>query len=535
MEEQNYWVDISRRRLSRRQVLKGAARVGLGVVGISILGCAVPVTTTTGGTLRMAQKSMTGQDPPNPMSGYDKYQTINMYQGLLSQDAKGNLVPALALSYEVPEPTVVVWKLRKGVKFHDGTDFNAQAVKVNADRLLNPESKMRRRSRLTTSAKSADVIDDYTVKYNLVPPGAASIFSLASVVDLGMVSPTAMKENKNDFRQRGVGTGPFEFHEWVLDNRVAIKKFVNYWDKGRPYLDQVISRVVPDQTVANTMLKAGELDLLPELEPKDVAVLKTDPNLEVQLAVATSRMELMLDHREGPFKNKALRQALAYAIDKESIAKGVFMGQNPVAQGFFAPSLWVHNPNIRGYPYDLAKAKEKLKEGGAPDGFSFTVILGTERATDMMMAEAMKEMLAKAGIKLELMVVEQAQVSSFWSTKGKVPPHARISESGSGTIDPHQIMESNMHPAWGSQPQARIAEASDKALEAMLVKANATYDREERKKLYWEIEKKVVEDVYSALEIVFSVGRVAYRKKLKGFVPSFDVDVTYFGDAWLQK
>src|SRR6202008_1336756 len=262
--------------------------------------------------------------------------------------------------------------LRRGVKFHDGTDFNAEVVKFNFNR-MKTEAKSVRKGEVA-SIDTVDVVDPYTIRINLRRPDAALLATLTDRASM-MVSPKVVQERGSELERnaKGAGTGPFEFVEWVKDDHLLIKRNDGYWNtQGGPYLDRVRYRPIPDDTVKLQSLQAGEIDVMDYVQPRDVAAVKADKNVVVLDVPSLADFAYQLNHARPPFNVKALRQAVAYALDLEQIVKGVWLNVGVPANGPIPPTSWAYDRSIPFIKRDLAKVKAKLPEGGKAAGLQVT-------------------------------------------------------------------------------------------------------------------------------------------------------------------
>src|SRR5262245_989247 len=237
------------------------------------------VAPKKGGTLRVGfYIEAATMDPHYSGSKVDRQIYHNVYEPLVVLDAKLGIKPGLAESWQQPDAKTIVFKLRRGVKFHDGTDFNAEAVKFNFNRMKTEPKSVRKGE--VASIDTVDVIDAYTVKLNLKRPDAALLATLTDRAGM-MVSPKTAQERGPELERnaKGAGTGPFVFVEWVKDDHLLIRRNDNYWNKqGGPYLEQIRYRPIPDDTVKLQSLQAGEIHVMDYVQPRDVAAVKADKN-----------------------------------------------------------------------------------------------------------------------------------------------------------------------------------------------------------------------------------------------------------------
>ncbi|MBI2303271.1 MAG: ABC transporter substrate-binding protein [Chloroflexi bacterium] len=553
--ESSYWNDLEKRRLSRRQVLKSASRIGMGLAGISLLGCAAPAAAPTaapgktaapqattaavprpGGTLIVARERTVDLDPDLASGGDFAYHAPNLYNTLTTMDEKGKSIPELAESWETPDATTLVLKLKKGVKFHDGTDFNAQSVKTRYERTLSPETKSRAFADLA-NLKSQEVVDDYTIKLTSKAPSGSFLYQVtglrAAAVATGyMPSPEALKKQK-DLRTNGVGSGPFQTVDFVMDDHMTFKKFSGYWEKGIPYLDGITWKIVPDPTVRVTMLQTGEIHWANWVDIKDVARIKADPNLEAVVKPVTGAVTLTFNQKRAPFNNAALRQAVLYATDREAISKVIYLGLQAPGDGWLGPHSWAYDPTIKNYPYDLAKAKEKLKEGGKPDGFEFSMLVSPSFPDWVQVAELMQPILEKVGIKMKITMLEWTAASAQYES-GAVDAGVI---GWTGDADPAPDMRRAQSTKGGTYA-AGLLDPNDpiaKEVDALWNKADSLINIEERRAVYVQLQKLLMEKAYYQPVLTYQVSRNAHRKEVKGYVQLPSRFITVFRKVWLEK
>jgi len=293
--------------------------------------------------------------------------------------------PGLAKSWEVsPDNLTWTFYLRKGVKFHDGTDFNADAVLFNFERWWdkdNPyhkgvfpawESDFGLKGDENCLIDKFEKVDDYTFRIVLKQPYVPLLATLAEV-DYGIASPTAIKnegaENYGTSTEYPpVGTGPFKFVEWVKDDRIVLERNPDYWGE-KAKVDKVIIKTIPDNSARFLALKTGEIMGMDGANPDDVIAAKNDPNIQILLRPALNVGWLNFNVTVKPFDDVRVRKAIAMAIDKKTIVQTLFGETGIVADQIWPPFGWGHNNELQDYPYDPEGAKALLAEAGYPDGF----------------------------------------------------------------------------------------------------------------------------------------------------------------------
>jgi peptide/nickel transport system substrate-binding protein len=478
-----------------------------------------------GGILRVGLTTeVVTMDPNLSGSKFDRMVYHNIYEPLVTLDTKLQIKPGLAESWTQPDPKTIVFKLRQGVKFHDGTDFDADAVKFNFDRMQDPASKSVRTGEIA-NVQNAEVVDKYTVKLNLKKPDAALLATLTDRAGM-VVSPDAIKKLGPDLARKPVGTGPFEFVEWVKDDHLTAKRFEGYWGKDAgPYLDQIRYRPIPDDTVKLQSLVSGEIDFMDYVQPRDVAGVKANSSLVEIDIPSLAAFGYQLNMTRPPFDNKALRLAVAHGIDNEAITKGVWLGVGSAANGPISPASWAYDAATPPIKRDVAKAKQYLAEAGKPDGFTFTLTIG-QTPIGSQEAEAIKAMLAEVGITVEIQIVDPA--------RGQADGNARnfdmTSYAWSGRPDP----DGNTFQFFKTQPGTGLnwAGYSNPKVDEILDKTREVSDQAERKKLYSEL-VKILQADSPWVFIVHPVEPKAFSPKVQNYDPVPD-GMMRFRDVWMK-
>ncbi|MEK4533270.1 ABC transporter substrate-binding protein [Solibacillus sp. FSL K6-1554] len=310
-------------------------------------------------------------DPGIVTDGESFKVTQNVFETLLNfgeQDTTIN--PGLAKEWEVSEDGLTyTFQLQEGVKFHDGTDFNADAVIKNINRWKGGKEEDYYYFNSMFKAEGEDIIKDvtaegdHTVVFTLSRPQAPFLKNLA-MSPFGIGSPTAFEAAGDKFGDNPVGTGPFKFTDWKRNDSITIEKFEDYWQEGLPKLDKVIFRSIPDNSARLNELMAGNIDLADGINPSDGKTVEGDSTLQLIERPSMNIGYLGLTNTRAPFDNKLVRQAVNYAIDKQAIVDAFFEGRAEVAANPMPSSISGYNDAISPYPYDPEKAKSLLAEAG---------------------------------------------------------------------------------------------------------------------------------------------------------------------------
>jgi glutathione transport system substrate-binding protein len=352
--------------------------------------------------------TFTTTDPYDANDTLSQAMAKSFYEGLFGFDKDMKLIPVLAESYDVSKDGLVYTvKLKKGIKFHDGTDFNAEAVKVNLDRVTNPDNKLKRYS-LYNNIGRTDVVDPYTARITLKTPFSAFVNQLAHPSGV-MISPAALKQwGSKDIAFHPVGTGPFKFVEWKATDYLKVAKFDGYWKKGYPKVDTITWKPVVDNNSRAAMMQTGEAHFTFPVPYEVAEVLKTKPELDVVAAPSIVLRYLSMNTQQKPFDNPKVRQAIAYAINKEAVAKVAFSGYAAPAEGV-APQGVEYAVKLGPWPYDVAKAKQLLAEAGYPNGFETELWSAYNHTTAQKVTQVLQQQLQQIGIRTKITLLEAGQ------------------------------------------------------------------------------------------------------------------------------
>jgi len=315
-------------------------------------------------------------DPHQGLSSELGIFLTSVYDPLVWQTPEGKFVPGLAERWEVsPDGKVYTFYLRKGVKFHDGTPFNAEAVKFSLDRIVSPDLKSQKAINMLGSYDHTEVVDEYTVKVHLKEPYAPFLDSVSQVY-IAMVSPTAVQKWGAEYRDHQVGTGPFMIKEYVAKDHITLVKNPDYnWapefmgHQGPAYLDEITFRFYPDAATRAPALEAGEADVMGEVPPQDAARLQASGKFVLMpTKIPGQSLQFFLNTQKFPTDDIRVRQAMLYAVDREAVVNAVFRAFSPVAWGPLSAATPFYSKVVEGmYAYDPNKAKALMAEAGFRD------------------------------------------------------------------------------------------------------------------------------------------------------------------------
>ncbi|MFC5583609.1 ABC transporter substrate-binding protein [Nitratireductor kimnyeongensis] len=327
----------------------------------------------------------------------------NLFQGLTRIGRNGEVLPALAESWEVSDDgKIYTFKLRSGVTFHDGTTFDAEDVKFTLDR-ARAEDSTNAQKQLFAAIDTVEVIDPSTIQVTLSSPQGSFLYNLGWG-DAVVVAPESAETNK----EKPIGTGPFKFDKWAKGSSVTLVKNPDYW--GEPVaLEKAEFRVVPDAAAAIPALLSGDVQAFPQMPAGDALIqIESDPRFVVAIGVTEGETILSTNNGREPFSNIKVRQAIAHALNREELIAGNGSGYGTPIGSHFSPANEAYVDLTGTYPYDPAKAKALLAEAGYPDGFKATLKLPPPAyARDG--GQVVASQLRQVGIDLEIIPVEWAQ------------------------------------------------------------------------------------------------------------------------------
>lgn len=358
--------------------------------------------------------SVSSLDPDNIPDTNAISATRGMYEMLVKFDENQEIVGGLAESWEVSEDSLTyTFHLREGIKFHDGTDFNAEAVVANYERVVDPENNLRtRRSFVTTKDEeefyrctSVEASDEYTVVFTLAEPFGTFINKMTQFC---IISPAALEEYGNDIMYHPCGTGPFVFEEWVEGDHTTMVRNEEYW--GEPAsVDSVTIREVPEAGSRTAMLQTGEADMIYPTAADQLTVLEGAGDVDVHAVTSNIMRYVTLNTNVEALSDVKVRQAMNYAIDKDAYCQVMFSGYGTKASSA-APDCILYYEEQPAYDYDLDKAKALMEEAGYADGFDLT-IWGDNTTQEIKGMTFIKQQLEQIGINVEVVPMEPATVS----------------------------------------------------------------------------------------------------------------------------
>lgn len=437
---------------------------------------------------------------PTTMDPQDAQDTLSygimktMYEGLLGFDKDMKVIPVLAES--MPELAAdaksVTFKLKKGVKFQDGTDFNAEAVKANMERVKNPDNKLKRSS-LFATVDHAEVIDPYTVKIVLNKPFAAIVETFAHPAAM-MISPKAIKESGKDIQRKPVGTGPFQFVEWKDADHLTVKKYDGYWDKDHAAkVEKMTFKPVTEAASRVAMLKTGEAQFVYPVPADQVDSVKADGKIDVVEGASIVERYVAFNTTKKPFDDKRVRQALNYAVDKEALIKVVKRGYATPSQSVISPNTWGFAKQTM-YSKDVEKAKKLLADAGLANGFE-TTIWTANNTESSKIAEFIQQQWKEVGVKANVQTMESGTLSNQMYVKpedSKMLTYSGGWSPSTGEADwgIRPLLTKDLFPPAGYNVGYYVSDQVEKDIKSGLELS----DKNQRLAAYADAQKTIVED-----------------------------------------
>lgn len=486
-----------------------------------------------GGTMVYARGAdSVGLDPINITDGESIRVTHAIFETLFEYDKDLQLQPKLAESYKTSEDGLT-WTLalKKGVTFHDGTDFNADAVVFNFERWMDTENEYHIgdfpyypflyggfKGDEEHKIDYVKAVDEHTVEIKLKEKVAPFISYLA-IPMFGIASPTAIEQYNERFYENPVGTGPFQFDSWTRNDKIVVKANENYYVESQPLLDQIIFTVVPDNSARLNVLLSGEADFIDGMNPEDAKTVEKDEKLKLVKRPSFNEGFMVMNTQKAPFDDVKVRQAINMAIDKKALVDGFYSGFADVAKSPVPPALWGYNDEIEDYKFDVKAAKALLAEAGYPEGFETEIwAMSNPRPylpQPMKTAEAIQANLEEIGIKAKIVTYEWA--TYLEKTGDGQHPMALYGWTGV-MADPDNFLYPNLSNTNMETPANNLAFYDNEEFQELIEQARVTFDQDERIELYKKAQERFHLDA-PWVPLAHTTPPIAFADYVKGFEP----------------
>lgn len=481
---------------------------------------------TRGGTITIAKTTKPVSMDPTKSSSMFEDGTIlhHIFETLTDVNENDEIVPCLATEWEFSEDgKTLTMKLRQGVKFHDGADFNAEAVKTNIDWFISKECGHANYDKELYSIESCEIVDDYTVRINLSFPDAALLRAFAQMSGM-MLSPNTIKNGTQ--ATNPAGTGPFKLEKYVDGDQAVLVRNENYYRMGKdgkplPYIDKVIVRIITDDTIKTTNLLSGSLDVVDHHDSTNSLIKATEAdNLNTYPLPCVNNHFICFNLNNPVLDNVKVRQALSYAVNRQEIVDVVLEGYATIVPFIGRVDQWYYD-DYSVYTYDPDKARKLLAEAGYPNGLTLKLSV-IAREPDKTIAELVQQQVKESGFNIEVEALERlAWVELIRNQHG--------GELGTGVLgnpgmDPSRLYESTLQYL---EP-TKVTQYKE-----MLPRTRQTMDLAKRKSLLAEYQKVYLDNALH----VFLCQRPIYashNKKIQDF-RTFWYGVADFSEVWIKE
>ena len=490
----------------------------------------------TGGVLRFAARPLSELRSFDPVfrAQFGEYHVdYLLYDNLVVLDPGGNIQPELARGWNISDDgRSVTFNLEQGVQFQDGTAFNAEAVKWNMERTIDPEVQSTGRNDFLTLT-SVDVVDDSTVRFNLTEPWRPLLASL-TLQGGWMASPTAVQtyngysDRLSDFGKNPTGTGPFTLRVWDPGQRVVVDRDPGYWKEGLPYLDGVDFIGAPNE-VKMAMIRTNEADLM-ELSPwamRELRKIEGNPNVKAFVLPSGRHHYVEFDTNWGALQDKNVRQAMGFAIDRETAVDVIFDGRGTPAYGPENTGWWAYDPDEmqQVMKYDTQKARQLLSQAGYADGLTLPMWCRADGEAERAFCEFWQAMMRDVGITVDMTLRPYADIivarneglvrmESFWFTpRGDV--HGRFG------IQFHST-------GWGN-----FYGYNNPEVDRLIEEAATVFDIPRARQMYRDLQKMVIEDA-SRVFTAHPDAAVVTTARVQNFQYAADM-ILRMQDLWLSQ
>ncbi len=501
------------RGLSRREFLSAAS----GAVVLALSGCGGKKRASNSITIAL-DRGVDTLDPAMHRSRTTEAVIRNIFDGLVTRDRNMKVVPELAESWNTIDPHTWEFKLRRGVRFHDGSPFTAEDVKFTIDRIITPGAvagESSPRKGLLGEVDGAEVVDKHTVRIRTAKPFPA----LLSMLTFHEIVPKSYIEKVGDkeFAVKPVGTGPFKLKLWKRGERILLERFTGYYGGspdippvGAAKLDGILFKPAPESASRMSSLLAGEVHIIESVPPHSVKTICTR-STEARTAPGTRTLYLGMNVLEGPFRDRRAREAVAYAVDFEAIVERVLSGQATVLAGPLVPAALGFDSSLEAVAHDPARAKALLRRARFP--MDRLVEIDCEDS-DKEIAQVLADQLRAVGLRA------RARVWNWDLLHPQLVDRKRtmfLTHWGNASLDPIGILE----PLFASEGRGNYTGFQSRQVDDLLATARTSFDKAERERSYAEVQR-ILRD---RLPVVCGLARneiYGVSNRVRGWQPTSD-------------
>jgi peptide/nickel transport system substrate-binding protein len=515
--------------ISRRTFLTttGGVLAGMATFGLVDAAAAGKRHPKRGGTLNYGSSGdASGLDAHSHNTLHTSHTIAAIYTGLTDLDVEGNIVPGIAESWE-PNKDLTAWtfRLRKGVLFHNGREVDAEAVKLNLERIKNPAIGGDWERGAIENVDSVEILDRYTLRIKAVVP-SVSIPSNVMHYPTRLMAPDAF----DTAAEHPIGTGPFKFVSWTRYNENRLVRFENYWETDAegynlPYLDEIIGKPKREDSVRLTALRTGQVQLINSMAQADVERFKQSYGNQYDLwQYHVGGNFVVFNFLRGPFQDKRLRMAAAHAIDRNAIHYTVYYGQGDILDQPFPQGNRWHLEGIRSLEYDPEKAKALLKEAGAV-GTEVKILCNANNTIHRETAQVVQDLWTAVGFKVTVDPLDTVP----WRTARSQGTYPAAIQGNTYRYDPDDFFARNLHSK--SDYSQVLSGWQNAKYDALVEEARRTLDQARRKELYTEAWHIVTAELpFFYLHEVIDTS--AADKTLRGYLPGKTGALHYHGGGF---
>lgn len=430
---------------------------------------------------------------------------IQIYSQLVEVDENMEIIPGLASSWEHLDEYTTQFKLREGVKFHNGEELKASDVKFTLDRMMASPTV----SHIVGALESVEVIDDYTVNLRTAEPFGPLLYHLSHTAS-SIMSEKAVTEAGDNYGQHPVGTGPYKFVDWSVGDRVTMAAFDDYY-AGKQSIENVVFRNITEGSNRTIALETGEVDISYDISPIDKDSVLNHKDLDLVEAEALSTTYVGFNVRKAPFDNKLIRQAIAYAINQEDIIEAVEMGAGIASNSPISQKVFGYNPDAKRYEQNIEKARELMAEAGYADGFK-TTIWTNDNPVRVQIAEVMQAQLRQIGIDMAIEVVEWGAFLDGTSRGAhEMFMMGWVTVTGDADYGLYALFNSATHGGAGNR-----SFYTNPKVDEMLNAARTSTNQEERRAIYGELQE-IIQEELPIVSIYVKYDNAGRQNHVKGF------------------
>ena len=463
-------------------------------IKIAIVSCMTAVLVACGASQESAQIQDTiviaqGQDPKSLDTHATNDQPSsrvsgNIYSRLVEVDKDMNIVPGLAESWDLENATSTVFHLREGVKFHNGEELKASDIKFSLERMIASPAV----GHMVNAIDTIEIIDDYTVRVKTSEPFGPLLYHLTHTAS-SIKNEKAVTEAGDDYGQNPIGTGPYQFVEWQVGDRITLKAFDDYFG-GKQEVPNAVFRNIVEGTNRTIALETGEVHIAYDIEPIDVDTVVNHNNLKLQEVESLATEFFGFNTRKAPFDNILVRQAIAYAVNTNDIIEAVLLGGGYPANSPLAPKVFGHSPDAKLYSQDIEKARALMAEAGLEEGFS-TTIWTNDTPLRIQKAQILQAQLRAINIDISIEVMEWGAFLDG-TARGDHEMYVLGWVANTGDADYGLVPQfSSSSPA----SAGNRAFYNNPEVDELLMQARASIDPDERLALYAEVQEIIQHEV----------------------------------------